>query len=753
MTEHSSPSSEDKAHFTVEEAYTQALNHYNSGSYTKADQFCTAIIKTVPNHILSINLLGLIAQQTQNHELATRLFQQAIDIDQEQESLYIHLSTSLENLGRIDEAIEALTKAIQLNNNNPISYYNLAVHLQRQDRLDEAINNYQHAIALSPDFIECRNNLGLLLLQLGKSSQAISNYEHVLALRPEDLNFHANLQQAKLQYINQYLYNRKNSGLSSLVDVESLVNTRKSNGTLKVNLLFCPFADPTTPPGGITNIKAYMAQNSSAVVNCIDLNLKFYNNFAYLEKDEDSDPFRDGKEYFKNYSDMFVDVEKYKDIATGMYDVIDIYSLSIQLALCKHDLYWQQNILNFLKPLALKDNPDVIGFSILFENQVLFSLMLAEEIKRKWPDKIIVFGGAATLNSHAEIRDNPFVDFLISDAGEHSFTELINSIQAKKLNKTIPGVAFHLGGEYIQNSAIPSDLNHEAYADYSEYQLDKYFTSEIVIPILSSKGCFWKRCSFCEEGSINKYSTASVERVVNEIQYHVENGHSYFQFVDEMISAKRLRMIAKEIIARELKVYFYATLRPSKDFNEETVELMFEAGFRYIIWGVESCNKRVLELVNKGTTVESIQNTLEISRKAGIRNHIFIIIGFPSEKPDELFETMEFIKNNIENIHLVHTSKFDVCEGTEIFSNPQKFGVSIEKVPHKEEKFITINKKDTTGYKINEYFQHYLKTFIEKIPDIYEFVRFRDHALIYYTKFPLDELANSQRQAPQLIKI
>ena len=67
----------------------------------------------MPNHINSINLLGVVAQKVNRHDLAVDLFQRAINIDNSRALLYYSLGGSLNNLGRREEAIQVLKIALE----------------------------------------------------------------------------------------------------------------------------------------------------------------------------------------------------------------------------------------------------------------------------------------------------------------------------------------------------------------------------------------------------------------------------------------------------------------------------------------------------------------------------------------------------------------------------------------------------------------------------------------------------------------
>ena len=95
-----------------------------------------------------------------------------------------------------------------------------------------------------------------------------------------------------------------------------------------------------------------------------------------------------------------------------------------------------------------------------------------------------------------------------------------------------------------------------------------------------------------------------------------------------------------------------------------------------IIWGVESGSDRVLSLMRKGTNKKDISKVLSDSHKAGIRNTVYIMFGFPTETKEEFLETISFLEDNADSIDLVSTSVFGLQKGTPVFDNPGDFGIT-----------------------------------------------------------------------------
>jgi len=695
------------------------------------------------------NNLGAIYRQQGKLIDAIKKHKDAIATKPDFTEAHSNLGACLAEQGEWDEAINTLKKALAINPNMGELYNNIGSIYQKQGKIDDAIASYEKAIAIKPDFAEAYSNLGLSLSNKGEWDEAYSFLNKAIEINPDLTMARDNVLETMIKRRNDYLTGFCN--IQRILDVDKLISANVKDHPLQINLLFCPFVDPITPPQGIASLKSYLEKYADANVHCLDLNLEWHTKA--LEKDHPGlKPVQIGRQFFKSEGDLFFEIDEYRKVAKDFNEFLKKSHTRLQFLMCQEDFQQQTNIINEFKLSALVGNPDIIGFSILIDDQILCSLMLARKIKEEYPEKIIVFGGAGILNSFDQIIHNPFVDFIITEAGEEAFYELLNSIQAGELKKAIPGVAYKKEGIVIKNKAIPADLNHDAYPDFSDHRLEDYFTRQIVIPILSSKGCFWRKCSFCEQSKINQYSEASIDKVVAEIEHHATNGHFYFQFVDEMISAKRLKELSKKIIDKKLRVFFYATLRPTPDFDIDTFHLMYNAGFRYVIWGVESCCKRVLKLVRKGTTVKSIRNTLMLSRNAGLRNHIFMFVGFPTEMPDELFETMQFLYDNRDFIHMVHSGPFNLCKGTEIFDNIEKFGMTLEYTETNEDDYKINYKSGSTSQKSMQYFYYYQSTFCDTLAVVPEFNILRDHALLYYAKFPIEVFENKYRKISRPIK-
>ncbi|MBF0358576.1 MAG: tetratricopeptide repeat protein [Magnetococcales bacterium] len=230
MAKNNSNTNEKKTKLTVDSAYAQAIEHFNANRYNEADQLCTAIIQAVPSHVDAINLLGVIAQKINRHDLAIGLFQRAINIDSSRALLYYNLGTSFYQSRRREEAIHALESALKkepgntkindylntiLSTNedlqdavafhksgklveamecykkslttdpeNPIALCNVGTILREQGLLDEAIASLEKAVSFHPEYGDAYYNLGNTLKDKGELDKAIKAYQKVIEVKP-----------------------------------------------------------------------------------------------------------------------------------------------------------------------------------------------------------------------------------------------------------------------------------------------------------------------------------------------------------------------------------------------------------------------------------------------------------------------------------------------------------------------------------------------------------------------------------------
>jgi radical SAM superfamily enzyme YgiQ (UPF0313 family) len=106
------------------------------------------------------------------------------------------------------------------------------------------------------------------------------------------------------------------------------------------------------------------------------------------------------------------------------------------------------------------------------------------------------------------------------------------------------------------------------------------------------------------------------------------------------------RNFAKEIIRRGLhkkNCYFGFNTR-FEYLDEETIKLLGEANFRFVLIGLESGSDYTLNKLKKGYTRETVIKTLQLLTKHNLHPHLTIMVGYYWETKEMLNETVSFVK-------------------------------------------------------------------------------------------------------------
>ena len=112
------------------------------------------------------------------------------------------LGEALQELGELEQAIEAYKKALSIKPDYADAHNNMGMALYDQGSFDEAANNYQKAVNLEPDFADAHYNLGNVLKKTGNMKQAIESYKASLAINPNDAEVLLNYGNALKDYGN-----------------------------------------------------------------------------------------------------------------------------------------------------------------------------------------------------------------------------------------------------------------------------------------------------------------------------------------------------------------------------------------------------------------------------------------------------------------------------------------------------------------------------------------------------------------------
>ncbi len=341
--------------------------------------------------------------------------------------------------------------------------------------------------------------------------------------------------------------------------------------------------------------------------------------------------------------------------------------------------FYQQKILEIKEK-----NYSFVGISISNEAQLIPALTLCYMLKKETSAHISI-GGSFFTRVYQNLQKFPEFFELFADSVAYGEGELSILEQAKYIDGQIPienvsGIVYKEGNEVKINSMGESPiLSKIAIPDYSDYDFSKYFSPEPVIPLQTQRGCYWRKCAFCDLFFAKTYTVKKIDDLIAEIRLYKEKyGVKHFYVIDEAMVPEYLENFCDALISADLNINFMISLRLEKKLNINLLKKAYKAGLRYVEWGVETGNKRIYNLINKGSEFNGRNKILKDADRAGIYNYVFAFYSFPTETYNEALDTLKFVSKNAEYIHELGFGHFNLSRHSIVSSNPEKYGIIID---------------------------------------------------------------------------
>ena len=169
----------------AEATFNQAVRLNEQGHLAQAQELCRKVLQLQPRHYNALNLLGLIALQKSELNVAVDLLRRATTANPQSVVARSNLGNAYYLLGNFEQAIANYDVAIALKPDFADAHYNRGTALRGLRQNEAAIESFDCAIALNPDYVQAYNNRGNCLRDLGRPTAAIASYEQALAIRPD----------------------------------------------------------------------------------------------------------------------------------------------------------------------------------------------------------------------------------------------------------------------------------------------------------------------------------------------------------------------------------------------------------------------------------------------------------------------------------------------------------------------------------------------------------------------------------------
>ncbi|MBN1975396.1 MAG: radical SAM protein [Sedimentisphaerales bacterium] len=325
--------------------------------------------------------------------------------------------------------------------------------------------------------------------------------------------------------------------------------------------------------------------------------------------------------------------------------------------------------------------PEVVGISVLTP-KVPSAFKIAEICKSINPKMVVVFGNHHPTIKPDEILSSENVDFVIRGEGEETFSSLINNLDSPSPDyHNVAGLSFIDNGKCVSNNdrACIDNLDSLPFPARDRLLNLQTYTPVQLSMVMTSRGCPYN-CSFCASHNMwgKKVRFRSVENIINEINelkdsYSVKN----ITFMDDSftINRKRVKDLCLAMIETNVNITWSCLTRVNV-ISDEIIDLMKKAGCTKVDVGIESGTQRILDLIKKDITLEQVRKAAEILRRNKMFWSGFFMFGFPTETENEIFDTINFLKEL--NPNWANISIFTPYPGTDLYELSLEKGLTNE---------------------------------------------------------------------------
>jgi len=313
--------------------------------------------------------------------------------------------------------------------------------------------------------------------------------------------------------------------------------------------------------------------------------------------------------------------------------------------------------------------------------------------------KIVLVGDHVSALPKESLENCP-VDYVLT-GGDYDFSLLNLTCHLGKKTKLAGGVWHHnklkaQGSKFkaeIKNTGKPK-LNHNlnklplidreltCWQDYA-YKNSNFYRAPGAYTMFA-RDCWWGKCSFCSWAHnlypAQTYRVVSPQKAFQEVKYLVDH-YQVKEIMDDSGTFPKkawLREFAGLLIKSGLnkKVKINCNLRFNSDLTKGDYQLMFRAGFRFLLFGLESANQVSLDKINKNLKIDQVERALTWASQAGLMPHVTVMVGYPWEDEADIKRTIAFVKGLFQKglIFTMQATLVIPYPGTPLFTEAKKKG-------------------------------------------------------------------------------
>ena len=257
---------------------------------------------------------------------------------------------------------------------------------------------------------------------------------------------------------------------------------------------------------------------------------------------------------------------------------------------------------------------------------------------------------------HLEEYFSRGADYVICGEGERTLVDTLNFLLKKdRVVESINGLAFLKDGRVVRNADRPAikDLDILPFPAWDLVDIERYRAlwkrnhGYFSINLVTTLGCPF-HCNWCAKPIYGQvYNSRSPAHVVDEMKWLKDTvAPDHVWFCDDIFGLKPgwVASFSEEVVKRNAVIPFKCLARVDLLLKEDAIANLRKAGCKTVWVGAESGSQKILNAMEKGTTVEQIYEASRKLRDAQIRVGFFLQFGYTGENREDIDLTLKMVK-------------------------------------------------------------------------------------------------------------
>lgn len=334
------------------------------------------------------------------------------------------------------------------------------------------------------------------------------------------------------------------------------------------------------------------------------------------------------------------------------------------------EIFTEKSFFNLQEP----EKKTLVLVSVPFAGTFTPALCTGRYFKQAFGNKVFVCLGGGFINTELRSADEPalanYCDALSYDRGYGGYEQILmdESFRANfiysgenplfKLRMVSNPCDFVCASE--KSEAYEKEVTKSLVPDFSDIDFSVYprliddknpmhrlWSDGAWIKAYMAHGCYWHKCAFCDVtlDYVCNYCPVDVHALFDSLLKTARQKGVYgIHFVDEAMPPSFMIAFAKENIKAGSPLTWWGNIRFEKTFTRDVADFLAAGGLIGVSAGLESATGNGLSAIHKGTDLKSIVAACCAFKEAGVLVHAYMIYGYWWEKPLDLINSMETLR-------------------------------------------------------------------------------------------------------------